>query len=382
MTDLSGNLGEWSEVYALLDVLVNREIRGTSPISGAIDFFHYEVPDARRTVGDKEAVITHTLSSSVSNSLSHDEMPYAELTTIRDSVRAAMMAHDKKKSPKKGALTIPAATPFTKFLGISTLKAGSDKKTDIELGIRDPTSNMVVVSKFSIKSLVGDSPTLLNASQATNFVYDVHGIDRDQIEALNAIVDKGIWLKLRLRKLQEMGGSLKYNTVWNRRHETSATSPFHENLRMIDSHMPEIMGEALLQWKLHGVTRLEDVAQCLVVPLAKNHGLTLTKSQIRFKLACLLEASALGMKPDKVWDGEYEVSDGILVVEENFSTRLIRTRTHDEFREGLMVATSFEGASGHKHKFGDFYLESGQVKIKLGLQIRLDSLGSDQPDQP
>lgn len=381
MADLSGNLGNWSEVYALLDVLVNRKIKGTSLIAGDFNYVDYDVTDARRTVGGKELIITHTPNKTVSNSITGAQMPHSQIVDIKDAVREAMTAHKKKKPRPKGGFTIPAATPFTDFLEINALGAGSNKKTDIELGIRDPASNMVVVSRFSIKSLVGGSPTLLNASQATNFVYDVKGITDDQVHELNAIYKKKVWLDLRLAKLKDMGGSLEYSNVWNKHHQKRATSPFYENLRMIDSYMPEIMGEAILQWKLHGKKRLEVVAESLVAPLAENYGLLLTESQIRFKLACLLEASALGMNNDTDWDGKYAVSDGMLLVDDDFSTRLIRTRTHDGFREGLLRATRFETADS-RNKFGEFYSENGRVKVKLNLQIRYDSPGSDEHEQP
>lgn len=376
MRDLSGNLGNWGEIYALLDVLIGKSIKGTSPIAGDFNYFDYEITDARRTVGGKEMIITHGDHGTVHNSLNQIEMSYAQLAEAREAVQTAMANHER------GRLTVPKATPFTDFLEIGSLGTGSEKKTDLELGIRDPTTGVNVVSKFSVKTLVGKAPTLLNASQATNFEYIVHGIDSHQVDELNAINDKQVWLENRLAKLLQIGGRLEYSGVWNRRQNTRARSPFHENLRMIDSSMPEIMGEALLRWKLHGERSLDEVPSSLVAPLAANHGLILTESQIRFKIACLLEASALGMNPDTDWDGKYAVSDGMLIVDKDFSTRLIRTRTHDGFREALLRSTRFEMASGHRHKFGDFYTENGQTKVKLNLQIRYDSPGGDEAEEP
>lgn len=60
--------------------------------------------------------------------------------------------------------------------------------TDISMQIEDIHTNYIRDVGFSIKSEVGNLPTLLNAGQTTNFIYKVTGITLQQAEEINAFV--------------------------------------------------------------------------------------------------------------------------------------------------------------------------------------------------
>lgn len=60
--------------------------------------------------------------------------------------------------------------------------------TDISMQIEDIHTNYIRDVGFSIKSEVGNPPTLLNAGQTTNFIYKVTGITLQQAEEINAFV--------------------------------------------------------------------------------------------------------------------------------------------------------------------------------------------------
>lgn len=60
--------------------------------------------------------------------------------------------------------------------------------TDISMQIEDIHTNYIRDVGFSIKSEVGNLPTLLNAGQTTNFIYKVTGISLQQAEEINAFV--------------------------------------------------------------------------------------------------------------------------------------------------------------------------------------------------
>jgi len=53
--------------------------------------------------------------------------------------------------------------------------------------IHDPLTGHNSIGGFSIKSDLGNAPTLLNASGATNFVYEVEGLTADDIAEINSI---------------------------------------------------------------------------------------------------------------------------------------------------------------------------------------------------
>lgn len=56
---------------------------------------------------------------------------------------------------------------------------------------------------FSVKSELGSKATLLNASKATNFIYEISGIEEADVKELNNITKEtnNKWLKLRMGKI-------------------------------------------------------------------------------------------------------------------------------------------------------------------------------------
>lgn len=97
---------------------------------------------------------------------------------------------------------------------------------------------------FSIKSEVGNAPilltpTLLNAGKTTNFIYKVTGITTQQTQKINAI-DTPTKIKDRVKAIKEMGGSICY--------EGMEHPGFKRNLIMVDSSMPQIIGNMLLYY--------------------------------------------------------------------------------------------------------------------------------------
>ena len=87
----------------------------------------------------------------------------------------------------KGSFDIPDAEKTLNMLHCKRLSASSSDITDIRLELHDPFTGMNQIMGFSIKSYLGGAPTLLNASGATNFIYEVSDIADDTMKAINAI---------------------------------------------------------------------------------------------------------------------------------------------------------------------------------------------------
>lgn len=356
MSELSGNLGEWSELVALLQVLIDKEVLGSSPIDGQTEF-RFNVEYAGRTVGNERVLVEHSKDGTVRNSLTGAEMPLVDLIHASEQIRLRMDSYRRHHEPSE-KLTVPAAQPFVNFMGMTSLTAKSSQKADLELGIRDSISDSTVDAKFSVKSLVGSNPTLLNASGATNFRYQV--VDLDEAEITRIIAMPG--LRSMLTEILSRGGSLQF--------ESMANDVFEKNLRYIDTQMPEFVARALLRYFCHGESDFEQISLALAEEDTRGNQDGLTSEQYRFKFASLLEAVALGMVPATLWGGSFEVSGGVLLVEKDFRVRVIRARTHDEFRNGLLSSTKLDTASRTKHKFGSIFSQNGSWMLNLNLQIR------------
>ena len=69
---------------------------------------------------------------------------------------------------------------FANGIKVTKIKAPSTDTTDISMQIEDIHTNYIRNVGFSIKSEIGNAPTLLNAGLTTNFIYKVTGISSAQ----------------------------------------------------------------------------------------------------------------------------------------------------------------------------------------------------------
>lgn len=210
---------------------------------------------------------------------------------------------------------------------------------------------------FSIKSELGSASTLLNASSATNFIYDIFGIsdaiahDINSIESRNKIID-------RIKKINE----ISFLAFFGAENKT-----FHDNLFLIDSNMEMILGESLKYYYQQGISKCEDI----VKELEKNNPcFAPIPGFYRYKFKKFLCAIALGMMPSKPWSGYDEANGGYIVVTTKGDIIAYHIYNRDIFENYLLSNTKFERGSTSKHGFASVYKENDNYRIKLNLQIR------------
>jgi hypothetical protein len=233
-------------------------------------------------------------------------------------------------------------------------KIGSpaSSKTDILLKIEDPNTGTQPTRGFSVKSKIGGLSTLLNASGATNFEYEIIQTDK--------VADKKMKLLIDLDELLSEGESLKFIGVPN--------SGFRNNLFMIDSRMPEMMGEMLKAYYLGLGSSLIDLTDYIERQDPLNMGSH--KHFYYHKIQELLLAVAFGMQPSKSWTGDYETHGGYIIVKENGELACYHVYDRDRFKKFLHCNTKFETPSRSRHGFGKVYERGGKKFILLNLQIR------------
>lgn len=79
---------------------------------------------------------------------------------------------------------------------------------------------------------------------------------------------------------------------------------------------------------------------------------------------------ALGMTPKKEWDGFTKAHGGYIIVKENGEIVCYHLYNRDEFEDYLFNNVKLDTPSTTKHKFGKFYKENDEKRIKFNLQIR------------
>jgi type II restriction enzyme len=245
-------------------------------------------------------------------------------------------------------------------LRCTQIKAESLQKSDIFLAVHDRISPVITEQGFSVKSMLGGPSTLLNASGATNFTFQINDL-KAASESIN-LIDGSSKVRERAEKIYKAGAAIVFKEVENEN--------FRRNLRKIDTAFPEIMAEVILAYyQGKGRTMAE-----LVASLEENKILQtkygLSNADYEFKIKNFLVAIALGMTPNREWNGLTSAQGGYIIVKENGDLVCYHLYNRDKFQEYLYKNTKLETASTSRHEFGDVYEKDGKKFIKLNLQIR------------
>lgn len=352
---LKGNRGEWSEVYAFLRILADGEIE---PADANLNVLKDEpaIPVVRIIREEKNSPrISYYAGDLVQAKLDNGE-DIARVESLKVSNEAESLYREIVSSHTKGAFAVPLTEEFMDELGLHTLKAPSKDKSDIVLQIHDVHTGFNPICGWSIKSELGNPPTLLNAGATTNFVFRIRGCSQEIMEQVNAI-NTSTKLKDRISLLRT-----KCELVFER----VAHSTFDRNMRLIDSFFPQLMANAVLRYYSgEGV-----MCSQIVESMEREDTFGMGSGMYEYKFKKFLCASALGMTPAKEWSGRDDATGGYVIVRDDGKVLAFHIYNRDMFEDYLLGSTKFETASTSRHGFGSVYEEDGEFFINLNLQIR------------
>lgn len=350
MLDTTKNKGEWTEIYSFLKILHDKKLLladknlSTSETSG-----YFLVKKATTLNIEQEVYIKADNHILVKNNLTNSE-EMIDLSNLLS--KQTLQSLFSKIKEGKNTFSIKEFDVIQNKLGLSIIKGGnSNQKADIVLDIEN-TDIAKTNEGFGIKSYVGNKPTLLNASGNTNFIYEVVGLDKAHLEMVNQISSR-TKLKDRLAKIQELGGTLTFS------HVEKETMQY--NLEMVDSNMPKIMSEMLLEFYLNRNSKVDKNIE--TIKLEETEKLTV-------KIKRLLVAILLGFFAGTKWDGKY-VANGTIVVKdtgEQVGFHIIELHHLEDY---LFENIKFDTPSTTRHRYGKLYLENnGKMYFKLNMQLR------------
>ena len=203
---ITGNKGEWSEIYALFKLLGDKQLflgnKDIEKLEGLIypiikilrtennGNFEYSIQDEIILISGNEDVI---------------KIP------ISDFKSKAIFLLNAIKENKKRTFSIPEIEKFMQSINCISLKAASSAKTDITIVVHDQRTGQQPTLGFSIKSQLGSPSTLLNAGKTTNFIFKIIGanLTESDIEQINAI-DSRSKIMDRIVQIQSAGGKFVF----------------------------------------------------------------------------------------------------------------------------------------------------------------------------
>lgn len=207
------------------------------------------------------------------------------------------------------------------------------------------------------------TPTLLNASSATTFTFEVCGgqFDDNVAYSINSINGKGCVIK-RVKAILQTGAELKFSSVPN--------PIFDNNLRMIDSNLPEIIGWMLADCYVQKDMNIKEAAKRISKDNPLNYNLSQGHDHYGYKIKSLMVATALGMLPSKTWSGRYEATGGYLVVKNDGDIICFHLYDRNLLEDYLFNNTKFETPSKSRYQMGEVYRSGDRYYFNLVLQIR------------
>lgn len=363
MLNKSYNKGEWSEVYVFLKILGDGKLYAGNnkgeefyPILKIINedldldykIIHMDEIDFKADyvyIEDKINKTSEKLESSI----------------LKDVYK---ILYEKIINGKGRSFEISEISKQLEELKIESIKSGSNKKSDIILKIKDLKILQNKILEFSIKSFLGNSPTILNSSNNTNFRYKIKNIryeDKVKIEEINKNNSR-TWLKDRINYIKT-----NYDIEFD-----GMVSPIYENnFRFIDSNLDLIVADLLLEfYSTKSLSSIKD----LIKKISENNILEIKDNIEEFyksKVISLIKASSFGMMPNIIWDGKYEVDGGMIIVFRSGDTRMYHLYYDDTYLDDIFYKkTKLETPSSTRYEMGKIYMENNNYYFNLNLQIR------------
>lgn len=355
---ITGNKGEWSEVYALLKIISDKQLFGGDSNLNKIENLIFPIIKVLRDESNG------TFEFSYHNNLviikNNKEEFKISITEFQKNAQFLLL---KLKEKTNATFSIPEIELFINSFQCHSIKAKSTVKSDIRIEIHDHRTGTNPELGFSIKSQLGGASTLLNAGKTTNFIFEIENFkpSTDLINSINSI-DSRSKIKDRIGKIYDLGGTLKYYKT--------ESSIFGNNLILIDSYLPQIISESLKLFFTSNLSKSIDLINQISKTNPLNFNLESSHPFYSYKFKRFITDIALGMMPSKVWSGQLDATGGYLVVKEDGEVLCYHIYNRNEFEDYLYSNTKFETASSSRHDFGIIYRENDKLYFKLNLQIR------------
>ena len=355
---LTGNKGEWSEIYTLLKIISDKKL-----FAGDSDLKKMEsliFPIIKILRDESNGTYEYSYDSDLVIIKGASEEFRIPITRFQEK---AVLLLSKLKETTSATFSIDEIETFINSFSCVSLKARSSVKSDIRIVIHDQRTGTTPELGFSIKSQLGGASTLLNAGRTTNFVYEIENtlLSELQIQIINGI-DSRSKIKDRIEKIKECSGVLNF---------TKTESPvFGNNLTLIDSALPKIVAEIVYLFFTTGYSKTIDLVSEISTLNPLGFNVETNHPFYSYKIKRFLTDIALGMMPSKVWTGELDATGGYLVVKEDGEILCYHIYNRNEFEDYLLNNTKLETASSTRHDFGTAYEVGNKQFFKLNLQIR------------
>jgi DNA (cytosine-5)-methyltransferase 1 len=234
-------------------------------------------------------------------------------------------------------------------------KGSSKVKGDLVANVFDSHCGNSVHLKYNIKSNLGNKATLLNASNHTNFIYEIKNINDKIMNSSNKINSRKKLLE-RCQFLYNNGATIEFIKV--------ESTVFKNNLKLIDSNLDKILAKMLI---LSYSKNEKDIKKLLSLIIADDSSELFYKK----KIGDFANAVTFGMRAGEEWNGLNEVNGGIILVTKDGEVYLLDLIYFKNIVDKYLIDNiKFDSPSSKRYKMFEIYKENDRYYLKLNLQIR------------
>jgi len=211
--------------------------------------------------------------------------------------------------------------------------------------------------RFSAGSCIGAPPAFRDVGEI-RFIFEIDGMNDDEAAAINS---EHADVAGRMRSVKERGHGLRYTGV---RDEN-----FFDDLMMVASDLPEIMGAALIELYANGVSGAEDIAHILTEKNPAGYDDPRARPFYPYRLGCFLYEMVVGVDTAGVfWVGVEDADGRHMMVKENGETIYYKVYTTNKFRQYLLKNARLVIPAASEHASIE-RTDDGRHTIDLSMQI-------------
>jgi len=242
------------------------------------------------------------------------------------------------------------------FFDAKKPKGSSNSKSDLDFIALDKKLNRNINLSYNIKSNLGNKGTLLNASNNTNFIYEISNIDDSIMQRSNEILSSKKLLD-RCNFLISNGANIQFYKI--------QSDIFEYNLKLIDSNLDQFLAQILL---LSYKENEKDILK-LIKLISKND-----KNSFSFykkKIGDFIHTITFGMRAGEKWNGINEINGGIIIVAKSGEVFLLDLIYFKHIVDKYLINNvKLDSPSFRRYRMFDIYKEDNKYFLKLNLQIR------------
>ena len=286
------NKGEWSEIYVLLYIcgygkmqVVNEHMEVHTSATQKI----YKIYIDNDRKSRQEKMVIKIEKNDIVIFIDGMEIKTISREWCREM--AAIM-FEEIKNGKGNSFSIDCAEEIKRELCLNNIKSPSLDKVDITCELSDESMGFDSIVRYSVKSHLGNKATLLNSSGSTDVRFLIECKEQEIIDKIRNS-DQKQTVKQVTESIKHKDGSIKFVSVLNK--------TFRENLKIIDTIMPDIWGCMIKEYYIDGISEIKNIA----TKLEETDPLGLKQPNIyRIKIKKMLFAFAVGMIPSRRWNAQ------------------------------------------------------------------------------